>query len=78
MSTDFSLPQRQSVVGIWVLFLYTLQQYARAFWPIILIYAFRFNEVNKIYLVLTLVAVFAVTGIISYLKYLNFTFALDS
>ncbi|SHG21500.1 putative membrane protein [Flavobacterium micromati] len=78
MSTDFSLPQRQSVVGIWVLFFYSLQRYGRAFWPIILIYAFRFNEVNKIYLVLSLVAVFTAIGIISYLKYLNFTFALDS
>jgi putative membrane protein len=78
MSTDFSLPQRQSVVGIWVLFFYSLQKYARAFWPIILIYAFRFNEVNKIYLIVSLVAVFVAVGIISYLKYLNFTFALDS
>lgn len=78
MSTDFSLPQRQSVVGIWVLFFYSLQRYARAFWPIILIYAFRFNQINKIYLVLSLIALFVVIGIISYLKYLNFTFALDS
>ena len=78
MSTDFSLPQRQSVVGIWVLFFYSLQRYARAFWPIILIYAFRFNEVNKIYLVLSLIIGFSVIGVISYLKYLNFTYALDS
>ncbi|MEC5165679.1 putative membrane protein [Flavobacterium sp. PL11] len=78
MSTDFSLPQRQSVVGIWVLFFYSLQRYARAFWPIILIYAFRFNQVNKIYLFLVLFALLAVIGILSYLKYLNFTFALDS
>jgi len=78
MSTDFSLPQRQSVVGIWVLFFYSLQRYARAFWPIILIYAFRFNQINKVYVALSLITLFTVIIIISYLKYLNFTFALDS
>jgi putative membrane protein len=78
MSTDFSLPQRQSVVGIWVLFFYSIQKYVRAFWPIILIYAFRFNDVNKIYLVFSLAVVLAAIGVISYLKYLNFTFVLDS
>lgn len=77
MGTDFNQPQRQSIIGILVLFFYSLQQYAKAFWPILVIWIFRFNEINKIYLVAGIMAVFAVVGIISYLKYLNFTFYID-
>lgn len=78
MSTDFSQPQRQSVVGILVMFFYTLQQYARALWPIIVIWIFKFDEVNKTYLLLGGIIVFVVIGVVSYLKYLNFTFFLDA
>lgn len=77
MGADFNQPQRQSVVGIFVLFLYSLQQYAKAFWPILVIWIFRFDEINTIYLVVGIFGVFAVIGIISYLKYLNFTFYID-
>lgn len=78
MSTDFSQSQRQSIVGIWVLFFYSLQRYARAFWPIILVWVFKFDEINKVYLVIAMFLFFASIGIISYFRYLNFTFALDS
>jgi putative membrane protein len=78
MSTDFSQPQRQSVVGILVMFFYTLQQYARALWPIIVIWIFKFDEVNKMYLLLGTVVTFVVIGVVSYLRYLNFTFFLDT
>ena len=78
MNMDFSQPQRQSIVGIWVLFLYSLQQYARALWPVILIWVFKIDQINKIYLVVAMLLLFTSIGIISYLKYLNFTFALDA
>ncbi|TDD75490.1 PH domain-containing protein [Flavobacterium caseinilyticum] len=78
MGTDFSQPQRQSIVGIWVMFFYALQQYGRALWPIILIWAFKFDEINKVYLVVGMLLVFASIGVVSYLKYLNFTFFLDA
>lgn len=78
MSTDFSQPQRQSVVGILVMFFYTLQQYARALWPIIVIWIFKFDEVNKTYLLLGTILTFVVIGVVSYLRYLNFTFFLDT
>ncbi|OOG77567.1 PH domain-containing protein [Flavobacterium sp. A45] len=77
MGADFNQPQRQSIVGIFVLFFYSLQQYAKAFWPILVIWIFRFDEINTIYLVVGIFGVFAVIGIISYLKYLNFTFYID-
>ena len=78
MGADFSQPQRQSIVGIWVMFFYTLQQYGRALWPIILIWAFKFDEINKVYLVVGMLLLFASIGVVSYLKYLNFTFFLDA
>jgi putative membrane protein len=78
MSADFSQPQRQSVVGILVMFFYTLQQYGRALWPIIVIWLFKFDEVNKTYLLLGGIFVFVSVAIVSYLKYLNFTFFLDT
>lgn len=78
MSADFSQPQRQSSIGILVMFFYTLQQYARALWPMIVIWIFKFDEVNKLYFFLGMLAVFVSIGVVSYLKYLNFTFFLDS
>lgn len=78
MGADFSQPQRQSSIGILVMFFYTLQQYARALWPMIVIWIFKFDEVNKLYLILGTIAVFISIGVVSYLKYLNFTFFLDA
>lgn len=78
MGADFSQPQRQSSIGILVMFFYTLQQYARALWPMIVIWIFKFDEVNKLYFFLGMIAVFVSIGVVSYLKYLNFTFCLDA
>ena len=78
MEADFSQPQRQSVVGILVMFFYALQRYARALWPVIVLWIFKFDEINKGYLLLGMLAVFASIGLVSYLKYLNFTFFLDT
>lgn len=77
MGADFSQPQRQSIVGIFVMFIYSLQGYAKALWPILVIWIFKFNEINKIYLAAGTLAIFAIIGAISYLKYLNFTFYID-
>ncbi|REG97984.1 PH domain-containing protein [Flavobacterium aquicola] len=77
MSADFNQPQRQSIVGILVMFVYSLQAYAKALWPILVIWIFKFNEVNKIYLLAGTLAVFLIIGIVSYFKYLNFTFYID-
>ncbi|WP_338644910.1 PH domain-containing protein [Flavobacterium sp. KS-LB2] len=78
MSADFSQPQRQSSIGILVMFFYTLQQYARALWPMIVIWIFKFDEVNKLYFFLGMLTIFVSIGVVSYLKYLNFTFFLDA
>jgi putative membrane protein len=77
MDVNFSTPQRQSPVGVLVLFFYSLQKYARAFWPIILIYIFKFKDLNKLYLGLGVLSFLIIIGVISYLRYRSFTFFLD-
>jgi putative membrane protein len=77
MGDDFRQPQRQSIVGIFVMFVYSLQGYAKAFWPILVIWIFKFDEINKGYLLAGTVVVFAIVGIVAYLRYRNFTFYVD-
>jgi putative membrane protein len=77
MEGDFSKPQRQSIVGIFVMFIYTLQGYAKALWPILVIWIFRFDEINKGYLVAGTLVLLIIIVTISYLRYLNFTFYID-
>jgi uncharacterized membrane protein YdbT with pleckstrin-like domain len=77
METNFSEPQRQSSIGVLVMFFDTIQQWARALWPVLVIWIFKFNELNKGYLLLGTMAVFLVIGVVAYLRYLNFTFYLD-
>lgn len=77
MVENFSKPQRQSIVGIFVMFIYSLQGYAKALWPILVLWIVRFDEINKAYLLLGTLSLFAIIGAISYLKYLNFTFYID-
>ncbi|HEY4618050.1 MAG TPA: PH domain-containing protein [Flavobacterium sp.] len=77
MEEEFKKPQRQSSVGVLLMFVKTLQQWARGLWPIFLVYIFKFDELNKGYLFLGLSGLLITIGIIAYLKYLNFTFYLD-
>lgn len=74
----FKAPQRQSPIGILVLFFDTLQHYLRALWPIVVLWIFKYNDINKVYLLLGTLAIVLVVGLIAYLKYRNFTFYLDA
>jgi putative membrane protein len=74
----FKAPQRQSSIGILVLFFDTLLHYMRALWPIVVLWIFKYNNINKVYLLLGALAVVILIGLIAYLKYRNFTFYLDS
>jgi putative membrane protein len=76
MEVSFNQPQRQSIMGVFVMFVYSLQTYAKALWPIIVIWIFKFDEINKLYLMSGIVVVIVI-GIFSYIKYLNFTFYID-
>jgi putative membrane protein len=80
MEANFNQPQRQSIVGVFVMFIYLLQGYAKALWPVLIIFFLRFNEYEKSNIVigiLCVLAFFIVLGIISYLRFLNFTFHID-
>lgn len=77
MNNDFSRPQRQSLVGVVVMFGNTLQKMVRALWPILIVWIFKFQEMNKLYLLIGSGVFFIFIAVIAYLKYLNFTFYLD-
>lgn len=77
MENQFKEPQRQSKIGILVMFADTIQKTARAFWPLLVVYLFKLESVNKLYIGLTAISVFAVMAIVAYLKYLNFRFYVD-
>lgn len=77
MEEEFKKPQRQSSIGMLLMFVNTLQQWGRGLWPILVVYIFKFDELNKSYLFLGLSAFLITIGIVAYLKYLNFTFYLD-
>ncbi|OOV26530.1 hypothetical protein BXU11_13745 [Flavobacterium sp. LM5] len=78
MITDFNQPQRQSLAGVLIMFVFTLQGFVKAFWPILLLWIYKFNDANKIYLLIGGIVFFiAMVGLVSYLKYWNFTFYID-
>lgn len=77
MEEKFSQPQRQSIVGILVMFVYSLKGFVKALWPVLVIWLFKFDEVNKLYFFGGIIVFFVITGIISYLRYLNFTFYIN-
>lgn len=77
MQNDFSKPQRQSLIGILIMFADTLQNAVRALFPLIIVWIIQIDKMNKIYLTIGILAVFILVAVIAYLKYINFTFYLD-
>ena len=77
MKVDFSQPQRQSPIGVLIMFFDTIQQYGRALWPLIVIGIFKFDGINRIYIFLSIPLIFIIIGIIAHLKFINFTFFID-
>lgn len=77
MEVTFNQPQRQSPIGILVMFFYTLQKFARAFFPIILIFFFKSEKLNLFYIIPAIVVALLILGVFAYFSYLNFTFFID-
>lgn len=77
MENSFSRPQRQSLVGVVVMFGDTLQSAVRGLWPLLVFWVFKLDQINKVYLALGALAIFILVAVIAYLKYLNFVFFLD-
>lgn len=74
---NFNQPQRQSLVGVLVMFTDTFQRLIRGLWPILVIWLFKFNELNKAYVVLGAGSLLVLVAIVAYLQYQNFTFYID-
>lgn len=77
MENAFNVPQRQSPIGIVIMFFDTIQQYARALWPILVVWIFKFNEISKWALFGGTLLVLLVIAVVAYVRYRNFTFFLD-
>ncbi len=78
MAVDFSQPQRQSAIGIVVVFFYALQKNVRSLWPMIIIIILRINQNNYGIYLLGFLGAMAILAIVSYLRYINFTFYIDN
>lgn len=78
MEQQFSQPQRQSAVGILILFIDTVQKWGRGLWPILVIYLVKFDEMHKGYFFLGSACFVVLIAVVAYFKYLNFTFYLDN
>ncbi len=77
MKNDFSQPQRQSLIGVLVMFADTFQSALRALLPIFLVWLLDIDKMNRTYVFIVGSAVIVSIAVIAYLKYKNFTFFLD-
>lgn len=75
--SDFSSPQRQSKVGIVVMFAQTLQDWGRGLLPILIVAAVNLNDKKIIALVATFIGFFVMALLVGWLRYRNFTFWID-
>ena len=75
--TDFSQPQRQSLLGVLVMFADTLQKFLRAMWPILLIWLVKMDASKTAFIYLGILVFIVILAIISYLQYYFFTFYID-
>lgn len=76
-SFDFSIPQRQSLIGVIVLFANTLQKSVRAFWPFILIVFFKKEAYSSIQVFLGILGIVVFIALIAFLRYWFFKFYID-
>lgn len=77
MEVNFNQPQRQSSIGILILFVDSLQKFARALLPIIFIWFFKSDGFSKLLVVLGIIGLITIIGLVAYLRFLNFTFYID-
>jgi putative membrane protein len=75
--TDFSQPQRQSLLGVLVMFADTLQKILRAMWPILLIWLVKMDASKTAFIYTGILGFIVIIAIISYLQYYFFTFYID-
>jgi putative membrane protein len=77
MKSNFNQPQRQSLVGVLVIFFESGFQVLKATWPLIVISLLKANTKSILIGFLILGAIFIYLAVYSFLKYRNFTFYID-
>jgi uncharacterized membrane protein YdbT with pleckstrin-like domain len=77
MAADFSQPQRQSPIGILVMFADTARHFIRAFWPIFVVYIINRDSVSKLIVFGSFGLLFLLLCIGAIFRWRNFTFHLD-
>lgn len=75
---DLSIPTRQSVRGLVLIFLFSVRQAIRMFWPVILIYVVNNNFSSKIgVIIISVIIAFLLLVVHTFLYYLNFFFYVE-
>ncbi|HLA56497.1 MAG TPA: PH domain-containing protein [Flavobacterium sp.] len=75
--TDFSKPQRQSPIGILVMFFDTVRHFAVGLWPLLVLMFIKSDEMSAFLVIGGIALLFLLITVTAYLKYLNFTFFID-
>ncbi|MEN9337220.1 MAG: hypothetical protein RLZZ500_2207 [Bacteroidota bacterium] len=77
MEANFHIPQRQSKIGVLVLFLDTLQKILRGFAPLLLVVIINGGKVTAFILFMIGIGTLLIVSCVAYLRYTNFTFHID-
>ena len=77
MIASFNKPQRQSKVGILVMFFYSLQKLVRVFFPLLVLVYVKSENLNLLLVIPGLFVGIAFLAVFAYFQYLNFTFYID-
>lgn len=78
MTADFSQPQRQSPIGVLVMFADSVYHFVRAMWWLLIIWLVKPNTISSYYVIPSLAAAFLLLCLSAYLRWRNFTFYLDN
>jgi len=73
---DFSQPQRQSLLGVFIMFADSLQEMARALFPIIVV-SLLSEKKKFLFYAITAAVVLIGTLVVGYFRYRNFTFIIE-
>lgn len=74
---DFSQPQRQSINGIVIMYMDTLQDIVRNLFLPLAVVLYRLDGSKMVWVVVGVLLLLVLIGFIAYLKYIYFTFYLD-
>lgn len=74
---DFSVPQRQSMLGVVVLFVNGVQKSLRAFWPVIVLFFIKKKEYSPMWLSIIIILGLIFLIVIAFLRYWFFKFYID-